>query len=78
MRFLERVVGRPAVSNEMGQFDRSPSTVVSLLKESVALRLPYVVWFAGDGDPAVGLVDADGTLRANGRAFRDYVAARSR
>ena len=75
--FLERATRKPAITNEVGQFNRDPSTVTSLMTAMVAKRLAYVVWFAGDGPGgAVGLFDAKtGALRPNGIAFRNFVSA---
>lgn len=75
--YLEHVTGLQAVTNEMGQFDTNASTMTGLLSETIALRMPYVIWFASDGQvgPAVGLADNDGTLRATGRLFKNFVAA---
>ena len=71
VRFLQRVTAKSAVTNEIGQFDRSPATMTSLVREAFTLEMPYVVWFAADGGGgAQGLVDADGTIRPNGVAFR--------
>ncbi len=65
------MTGKRAVTNEIGQYDLSPATVTGLVRETLALRMPYVVWFASDGTAAKGLVDTDGALRPNGVAFRD-------
>lgn len=73
--YLQRVTGKRAVTNEIGQFDRRGTTVTGLLGECVAKRLPFTVWFGGDGDPAQGLFEPDGTLRPNGVAFRDFLRA---
>jgi hypothetical protein len=32
-----------------------------------------VVWFASDGSGAVGMFNADNSIRPNGLAFRDFV-----
>lgn len=73
--YLQRATGKRAVTNEIGQFDRRGTTVTGLLGEAVKLRLPFTVWFGGDGNPAYGLFDPDGTLRPNGLAFRDFMRA---
>jgi len=71
--YLERATGKPAVTNEIGQYDLSPSTAKSILEGVLAEKLRYVIWYAGDGGgPAKSLVDQDGSLRSNGVAFRDF------
>jgi hypothetical protein len=61
------------ITNEVGQFDDSPGTVRAILDETARLHLPWVVWFASDGSGAVGMFNADGSIRSNGLAFRDFV-----
>ena len=74
--FLERATKKPAITNEIGQFNADPSTVTSLLKATTKKKLPYVIWFGGDGSGgAVGLFGAKGKLRSNGNAFRDFMFA---
>jgi hypothetical protein len=73
--YLQRVTGKRAVTNEIGQFDERGTTVTGLLGECVRKRLPFTVWYGGDGNPAQGLFEPDGTLRPNGVAFRDFLRA---
>ena len=75
--YLERATKKPAVTNEIGQFNQDPSTVTSLLKATTSKKLPFVVWYGGDtGGAAVGLFEPKGgKLRANGNAFRDFMFA---
>jgi hypothetical protein len=74
VEFLRRATGKQVITNEIGQFDASPDTVRALLGETAELHLPWVVWFASDGSGAVGMFDADGSIRSNGLAFRDFVS----
>ena len=82
--FLQGTVGLPLMTNEMGQQDNSPTTVTNLLNETIALKLPYVIWFSidptdkGANDPAKGLNpvalnNPDSTLRPNGQAFQAFI-----
>ena len=74
--WLSQITGLPAICNEMGQDSNSPETVDALLAMAETLHLPWVIWFAIDGNgPAVGLADQGGALRANGQAFRAFVAS---
>jgi hypothetical protein len=73
--YLRRATGKPVVTNEIGQFDLSPQTMLGLLDRTATLHIPWVIWFGSDGGGgAMGLVNADGSLRANGRAFRSFLA----
>ncbi len=72
--FLEKEIGLPLMSNEMGQqFNEQPETVTLLLQTSQTLNLRYVIWFNADGPKARALSNPDGSLRPNGEAFRDFM-----
>jgi hypothetical protein len=73
IEFLRRATGKQAITNEIGQFDDSPDTLRGLLDMTAQMHLPWVVWFASDGSGAVGMFNADGSIRSNGLAFRDFV-----
>ena len=77
-KFLHSATDLQPITNEMGQRDLSPNTVVQLLTKVVELNLAYAVWYSIDtysgGDTtAYALQNPDGTLRQNGRAFRDFI-----
>jgi hypothetical protein len=74
VEFLRRATGKQVVTNEIGQFDTSPTTVSSLLDMTAMLHIPWVTWFASDGSGgALGLFNPDNSIRPNGVAFRDFV-----
>ena len=73
IEYLRRATGKQVITNEIGQFDDSPETLRALLSMTAELHVPWVVWFASDGSGAVGLFNADGSMRPNGVAFRDFV-----
>jgi hypothetical protein len=73
VEYLRRATGRQVITNEIGQLDDSPGTVDALLDMTAQLHLPWVVWFASDGTGAVGMFNADDSIRPNGLAFRDFV-----
>ena len=67
------LTGLPIVTTEIGQYDADPATVIRFLDTLTAHHVKVVQWFDTDGDPAVGLHDAPGTLRPNGVAFADWM-----
>ncbi len=75
VNYLRRAVNLPVMSNELGQWDQSPEAVQKLLSAASDLRLAYAIWFSLDRDPAQALQNADGSLRPNGQAFRDFMQA---
>ncbi len=75
VQFLSTETGLPAMTNEIGQHDLSPTTVTDLMSEVVKLQLPYAVWFSIDAPKAQALMNPDGTLRENGAAFQQFIQA---
>ena len=71
--FLSLQTGLPAMTNEIGQHDRSPESVRDLMAAVVQLELPYAVWFSVDAPQAQSLIDPDGTLRDSGLAFQEFM-----
>ncbi|MBI2309273.1 hypothetical protein HYU89_00005 [Candidatus Collierbacteria bacterium] len=80
VNFLENYTDLPAMSNEVGQQQNTdPNQVTKIMQKIVDLQLPFAVWFSIDisifGE-AKGLTNPDGSLRANGEAFRDFISAK--
>lgn len=74
VKYLHETTGLPVICNEMGQqFDERPEPVVKLLTKASELKLPYVVWYGIDSIQSRGLVEPDGTLRSNGKAFGEFM-----
>lgn len=72
--YLRRATNKAVVTTEIGQHNTLPGVVTGHLTAAIErLHLPLVVWFDRDGDPALGLHDAPGVLRENGRAFQRFV-----
>lgn len=73
--YLKAATGKPVVTTEIGQHTEDPAGVQSFLETVTAARLPYVIWFDLDGDPAVALHNPDYTLRPSGTTFARFAAA---
>ena len=73
VRFLSLETGLPAMTNEIGQHDRSPESVRDLMATVVQLELPYAVWFSIDAPQAQSLIEPDGTPRDSGLAFQEFI-----
>jgi acetyl esterase/lipase len=71
--YLRRASDLPLMSNELSQLDQTPEAVQKILSAAAELKLSYAIWFSLDRDPAVALQNEDGSLRPNGRAFRDFM-----
>ncbi|MEP6512522.1 MAG: hypothetical protein ABJA79_01540 [Parafilimonas sp.] len=75
IEYIQRKTGKPVITNEIGQFNQSPDIVKDILEKCVELKLPYIIWYSGDGGEgkAVALTNLDGSMRENGRVFADFV-----
>lgn len=74
---IEEMTGKPAVTNEIGQWGRTTEAVTGFLKLlRNVLEVPWVFWFDADGMPAQGLHESGrpGVLRPNGEAFARFTA----
>jgi hypothetical protein len=74
--YFSDLTGKPVITNEIGQRDRSPWSTRSMMLAILTLRLRYVVWLASDAHLAQGLFDPTGTLRTTGRKFATFIQAR--
>jgi hypothetical protein len=71
--FLQAQVGRPALTNEIGQLTDDPAWTTAVMAAVVNAGLPVAIWFGLDGPRARGLVDPDGRLRPAGLAFQQFI-----
>lgn len=79
VKYLEQITGLPAMTNELGQQNNEdPAQVTAVMQKVQSLRLPYAIWFSQDTQGFAGarsLFNEDGTIRPNGQAFADFIAA---
>jgi hypothetical protein len=73
--YLKQVTGKPVINNEFGVFITSPKLIKNLLNAVYKAGLRYAIFYSADGGAgkAVALQNGNGTLRENGKAFREYV-----
>ena len=74
--YLRQATGLPVISNEMGQQTDNAAIVQPLLQKALDLGLPYVIWYSVDAPKARGLNNPDGSLRATGKMFQEFMQAR--
>jgi acetyl esterase/lipase len=75
VNYLKRVTSLPVMSNELGQYDQTPDAAQKLLSAALDLKFPYAIWFSLDRNTVQALQNADGSLRPNGQAFREFMQA---
>lgn len=76
VEYLRRRTGKSVITNEIGQLNESPAIVRQTLQKCLELKLPYIIWYSGDGGEgkAVALTNYDGSLRENGKIFKEFVS----
>jgi hypothetical protein len=76
INYLKKRTGKPIISNELGQFDTDPNTLLSLVQLCTNRSFPYIVWISPDenaGNKDTPLQHSDGALTATGIAFKNYL-----
>jgi hypothetical protein len=79
VQYLERVTGKTAITNELGQHNTAPNIIPQMLQVLTDLRMPYITLYDGDGPASPGtgeayaLHNSDNTLRPNGVAFNTFL-----
>jgi hypothetical protein len=77
INYLKKRTNHKVISNELGQLDKRPETLVDFVQMCTNHKFPFIVWYSPDqdagkiGDP---LQYPDGTLTPSGIAYRDYLA----
>jgi hypothetical protein len=73
--YLEKVIGKKVITNEVGQHNTNSNLVVSMLRTAIDAKNPYYIWYSGNTDPAMALYFDDGTLRDSGVKFQAFMNA---
>jgi hypothetical protein len=75
---IERLVGKPVMSNEIGQrrTDADPAHVRPLLRAAFAGRMKLAIWYSVDSEDSVSLFEPDGRLRPAGEEFAHQMSGR--
>jgi len=77
INYLKKRTGKAIISNELGQFDTSPTTLTSTVRLCTKQGFPYMLWYSPDqnaGLKATPLQYPDATLTPNGIAYQNFIA----
>jgi hypothetical protein len=74
--FSKIASGLPLVSNEVGQKFLVPYAVEPLMQVFLNEHFRYSIWNAQDTNSSFGMIETDGSLRANGSEFRTITNSR--
>ena len=75
--YLQRRCTKPVISNEIGQYDNDPNTLLLMMQVCTEKKLPYIVWYSPDqkhNKLATPLQYDDATLTNTGDAYQSYLA----
>ncbi len=76
INYLKKRTGKTIISNELGQFDTDPNTLLSLMQLCTDKGFPYVIWYSPDenaGKKDTPLQHRDQSLTATGLALKNYL-----
>ncbi len=76
VNYLKKRTGKKIISNELGQMDYDPNTLLDHLKLCDNQHFPYVLWYSPDQDAGkrgTPLQYPDGTLTPSGIAYKNYL-----
>jgi hypothetical protein len=73
-QYVRQRTGKPVMSNECGQHNSYPTCVTTMMQAFVDGVYKYAIWYNGEGNHAVALINSDGTLRSNGEAFKTFMS----
>ena len=74
--YLKKVTHKPIISNELGQFDKDPNTLTTLIQACTDAGFPYIVWYSPDenaGRRDTPLQHGDASLTPSGAAYQHYL-----
>lgn len=78
VNFFKTSTGKQPITNEIGQNNKKGGIVTDVLTKCYDLKLPYVIWYSGDGGlgKATALYNGDASLRENGTAFKNFISTK--
>ncbi|MBS0645221.1 MAG: hypothetical protein JSR97_01335 [Verrucomicrobia bacterium] len=76
--YYKSFTGKQPITNEIGQINKVGSLLTDIVTKCYDLKIPYVIWYSGDGGAgkATALYDGSGTLRDNGNAFKTFISSK--
>ena len=76
--YYKTATSKPVITNEIGQINKVGSLLTDVVTKCHDLKVPYVIWYSGDGGlgQATALYDGTGNLRDNGNAFKNFITSK--
>jgi len=76
INYLKKRTGKAIISNELGQFDTDPNTLLAHVQLCTDRGFPYIIWYSPDenaGKREMPLQHSDQSLTTNGVAYKNYL-----
>jgi hypothetical protein len=76
INYLKKRTKKPVISNELGQFDKDPDTLVALLQLCTDQKFPFIIWYSPDenaGKRDTPLHHDNGSLTPTGIAYQNFL-----
>ena len=77
INYLQKRTRKPVISNELGQFDTDPNTLLSHIQLFTDKKCPFIIWFSpnkNSGLKETPLEYANESLTPTGKAYQNYLA----
>ena len=76
INYLKKRTGKAVITNELGQFDTDPNTLLSHIQICADKGFPYIIWYSPDensGKKEAPLQHSDQSLTINGVTYKNYL-----
>ena len=76
VNYLKKRCNKPIITNELGQYDRDPDTLLAHVQLCTNMGMPYILWYSPDqniGRKAMPLQYSDASLTPTGIAYQAYL-----
>ena len=76
VNYLKKRCNKPIITNELGQYDRDPDTLLAHVQLCADMGMPYIIWYSPDqniGRKAMPLQYSDASLTPTGIAYQAYL-----
>ncbi len=74
--YLKKATGKNIISNELGQLDTDPNTLLTHVQQCTNNGLPYITWYSPNedlGKRSTSLQHNDQSLTPNGVTYKNYL-----
>ncbi len=77
INYIRKRLNKPVISNELGQYDKDPNTLLAMVQLCTTYNFPFLTWYSPDekhGKKATPLQYDNATLTNTGNAYQLFLA----